>query len=182
MRTFKNESKNIDLTISGSGLYSGPWPRCKECNSPMIVRAGKGPHYRRGDCPKCKTMKWLKKPEHLKAKMIFKSVPWLSEYKFHKGKHAGKTWNEVYAADKSYLLWMQSNESFSADFRRQITIFLESKGDLLRAPPVPGILNQSHLSSALWSTTHCLWPSAPPKDLEYYERFGEDPIHPGELA
>ena len=37
----------------------------------------------------------------------------LREYRFHKGKHAGKTWDQVYAVDMDYMLWMESNKSFT---------------------------------------------------------------------
>jgi hypothetical protein len=58
-------------------------------------------------------------------------------WEFHKGKHAGKTWDQVYAADKSYLLWMESNEYAPKAFRNQLRTFLAIKGEFGGDPSRP---------------------------------------------
>jgi hypothetical protein len=40
-----------------------PGPPCRRCGHvDTIVSPGRGPHYRRLDCPRCKAWRWLAKP------------------------------------------------------------------------------------------------------------------------
>ena len=61
----------------------------------------------------------------------------LRDYQFHRGKHKGKTWDQVYALDKDYLIWMESNEDAPKAFRNQLRTFLAIKGEFNGDPSRP---------------------------------------------